>query len=133
MNEVGITGPVKFSFNTGDITRKAMAFWCVMLPRKLIGEIGLLDEVFDPGMGEDGDFSIKAQLRGYELVQTPVDYDLKFGDGVGREFPIIHIGSGTFGWTDSSGIIKRNKALSSICNMNFNNTKKPCSDIFKKN
>lgn len=111
MNEVGITGPVKFSFNTGNITRKAMAFWCVMLPRKLIREIGLLDEVFDPGMGEDGDFSIKAQLRGYELVQTPVDYDLKFGDGVGREFPIIHIGSGTFGWTDSSGIIKRNKAL----------------------
>ena len=97
--EVGVTGPVKFSFPTEDIERHAMAFWCVMIPRKLFDEIGLLDEIFSPGMGEDGDFCIRAEQAGYSLVQVPTDESIKFGDSIKHfDFPISHVGSGTFGW-----------------------------------
>lgn len=108
---VGVTGPVKFKFKTGEIDRHAMAFWCVMIPRHLFDEIGLLDEIFDPGMGEDGDFCIKAELAGYSLVQVPADTSTTFGEPLGDDFPIMHVGSGTFGWMNADGIIERNKKI----------------------
>ena len=110
-----ITGPVKFDFMTGDVKRTAMAFWCVMMERKLFDEIGLLDEIFSPGMGEDGDFCIRAELAGNKLVQVPEDFSHMFGEGKlvdgEYEFPIYHKGSGTFGWKDHSDIIGRNKKI----------------------
>lgn len=108
-----ITGPVKFDFYTGPIRRQAMAFWCVMIPRKLFDEIGYLDETFSPGMGEDGDFCIRAQLAGHPLVQVPNDDTHLFGtaEQLGSTFPIFHKGSGTFGWSDHGGIIERNKKI----------------------
>lgn len=110
--KVGVTGPVKFSFNTGEIERHAMAFWCVMIPRKLFDEIGLLDEIFSPGMGEDGDFCIRAEQAGYSLVQVPTDMSIKFGNPIEKfDFPIAHVGSGTFGWMDGGDIIERNKQI----------------------
>lgn len=118
---IGITGPVKFVFDTGRVKREAMAFWCVMIPRRLFDELGLLDEVFSPGMGEDGDFCVKATIAGYELCQVPLDGTHEFGDEVPQNwlhllipdqvFPIAHVGSGTFGWLRSDEIIERNKRL----------------------
>jgi GT2 family glycosyltransferase len=110
--KVGITGPVKFHWDLGGIERRAIAFWCAMIPRRLFGEQGLLDEAFSPGMGEDGDFSIKAEMAGYRLVQVPVDRDGEFGKGVAdSSFPIYHLGSGTFRDKDYSEVKKRNDAI----------------------
>lgn len=110
--KVGVTGPVKFSWDCGGIERKAIAFWCAMIPRKLFGEAGLLDEAFSPGMGEDGDFCIKAELAGYKLVQVPNDGSEEFGKGIpNQQFPIFHKGSGTFSENDYSEVSKRNTAL----------------------
>lgn len=110
--KVGITGPVKFSWDCGGIMRRAMAFWCVMIPRKLFKELGLLDEIFSPGMGEDGDFSIKAEMAGYRLVQVPNDGGAEFGKGIpSQQFPIYHLGSGTFSGKDYSDIAKRNSEI----------------------
>jgi hypothetical protein len=108
-----ITGPVKFSFKTGDIEREALAFWCVMMRRDLFDEIGLLDEIFSPGMGEDGDFCIRAALKGHPLIQVPQDGVHKFKQEKQPPsmFPMMHRGSGTFGWSDNSGLIARNKQI----------------------
>jgi len=110
-----ITGPVKFQFNTGTIERHAMAFWCVMMERKIFDEIGLLDEIFSPGMGEDGDFCIRAELAGHELVQVPNNHTHEFGTIDNTKpwssFPMFHKGSGTFGWMDAGGLIERNKQI----------------------
>ena len=116
-----ITGPVKFRFKTGDIDRDAMAFWCVMIPRELFTELGPLDEIFSPGMGEDGDFCIKASLAGHDLVQVPIDGTHEFGtdpsgniiipDEPWKVFPIMHKGSGTFGWLDAGDLIEKNKRI----------------------
>jgi GT2 family glycosyltransferase len=109
---VGITGPVKFSFPCGTTKRYAIAFWCAMMKRKLFTELGPLDEIFSPGTGEDGDFSIKTEQAGYKLVQIPVDGCEEFGKGIPNQaFPIFHKGSGTFGDKDYSDIVTRNSKI----------------------
>jgi glycosyl transferase/beta-hydroxylase protein BlmF len=113
-NKTGVSGPVKFTFECGSNIKTAMAFWCVMIPAMLFDELGLLDEIFSPGMGEDADFSIKAELAGYALVQVPNDTSVKFGDGIPvpeQVFPIYHKGSGTFGDDDYSKISAINTDL----------------------
>lgn len=92
----GISGPVKFSWDCGGVEKRAIAFWCCMFKRSLIEKIGYLDEIFYPGMGEDGDYSIKAELAGYKLVQVPADRGTKFGEPLWDDFPIWHKGNGTF-------------------------------------
>lgn len=125
-----ITGPVRFDFNTGNIPRSAMAFWCVMIPATLFDELGLLDEAFSPGMGEDGDFCIKADLAGYKSIQVPFDdthqfgvekpkQNIYFGEAPYQVFPIMHRGSATFGQGDYSDIIERNK---NMLNQRYGNT-----------
>jgi len=95
--KVGITGPLKFFWNCRGVVRNAIGFFCVMIKRTLFDELGLLDEIFNPGMGEDGDFSIKAEMAGYKLVQVPTEAPREFGQGVTRmDFPIYHRGNGTF-------------------------------------
>lgn len=108
-NKVGITGPVKFSFDCGETKRNAIAFWCALIPRAFFFEYGLLDEIFSPGMGEDGDFSIRIEELGHRLVQVPYDVGSEFGKGIPvQQFPIYHLGSGTFSDKDYSEIAKRN-------------------------
>lgn len=110
--DVGITGPVKFRFMTGEVEQTALAFWCVMISRDVVEQIGLLDEIFSPGMGEDGDYCIRTRLAGFKLVRVPYDEETVFGDNVEAVgFPMRHYGSGTFGQGDYSEIIKRNKQI----------------------
>ncbi len=109
----GMAAPVKFHWTCGKTRRSAMAFWCVMFPKRLWqGEIGPLDEIFSPGTGEDGDWSIKVEEAGYRLVQVPIDGSSEFGTGIPNQiFPIMHKGSGTFGAQDHSKLIERNSKI----------------------
>lgn len=107
----GITGPVKFTWDCGGITRAAMAFWLIMMRRDLFAKIGMLDEIFSPGMGEDGDFSIKTELAGYKLTSVPADLVGEFEVGIKNIwFPIWHKGNGTFADDDTikNSVIQRN-------------------------
>jgi GT2 family glycosyltransferase len=116
----GITGPVKFSWPCGNVKKTAIAFWCAMISRRLIEDIGILDEIYSPGMGEDGDFSIRAEVVGYKLVQVPVEASTEFGKKLkDHSFPIYHKGSGTFGNMLELGndvIAKNNKVLANKFN-----------------
>lgn len=130
-DKVGITGPTKFTLRLGEVKKTCMAFWCVLFRKNLINQIGFLDEIFSPGMGEDMDFSIKAEMLGYKLVQVPYDpspddpaieYSLVHTPGEHIEysfksawgqpyynFPLIHLGSSTFNAVkDKDYIMERN-------------------------
>ena len=119
--KTGITGPVKFYWDCNGIIRNAMAFWCVMIKREILEKLSYyennrklyLNEIFNPGMGEDGDFSIKTELLGYNLVQVPNNNSNEFGKPPINNFPIYHKGNGTF--EDPSlqkdQIIERNKKI----------------------
>jgi GT2 family glycosyltransferase len=45
-----------------------LAFFCAMIRRDVIEQIGLLDEAFGPGLGDDDDYSIRARAAGYRLA-----------------------------------------------------------------
>ena len=110
----GITGPVKFDWDCGGNTYECMAFWLVMMRRELFSEIGTLDEIYSPGMGEDGDFCIRATRAGYSLVGVPHDVKGHFDTGlVSQQFPIFHVGNGTFADdnAEKNAVIARNNII----------------------
>jgi len=69
-------------------------FFCVMVVKKLFDEIGYLNEEYTPGSGEDMEFCILAQQKGYEICQSYdiMPLDEKYFTG---NFPIYHLGEGT--------------------------------------
>lgn len=75
--------------------------YCVALRRKMLESIGLLDEVFSPGSGEDIDICIRARMYGWKTVNAdPIRHKMVYE---GRQlqtneytFPIWHVGESTF-------------------------------------
>lgn len=111
---VGITGPAKFDWDCAGRNLQAMAFWLVMIKREVFERVGMLDEIFSPGMGEDGDFCIKATMCGYSMVSVPDDLTGHFDTGiVNFAFPIYHVGNGTFNdpTEEKLAIIERNNKI----------------------
>jgi len=69
-------------------------FFCVMVDRKLFDEVGMLNEEYTPGSGEDMEFCILAQKKGYQICEVFEKFALddKYFTG---NFPIYHYGEGT--------------------------------------
>ena len=66
---VGITGPVRnFCYAAN---RSFLIFFCVMVRTAMLREIGILDEIFSPGSGEDTDLCCRAEDRGWKVCQIP--------------------------------------------------------------
>ncbi len=100
-DKVGVTGPL--ASRCPIINRKFLLFFCVMIEKNIFDEIGLLDEIFNPGFAEDMDFCIRAENKGYKLIQVPLD-DINC-----RDFPIYHKAEGTvFDLKDWDKITERN-------------------------
>jgi GT2 family glycosyltransferase len=90
--KVGIVGPI--ISHCVPIDRDFIIFFCAMIPKKLFEEIGLLDEAFSPGAGEDVDFCVKAQRSGYKIAIAGAINDTRPGLYIGS-VPIWHKGEGT--------------------------------------
>lgn len=105
-DNVGLTGPLELFDDYANSS--ALIFFCVMVKRELFDKIGLLDEIFTPGGGEDIDFSVRAKLAGYDAVQV-VSSEYNGVTNVGN-FPIWHKDNKTFGDIPEYGnyIVKRN-------------------------
>ena len=111
-DKIGITGSVRMHHKT--INRNFLLFYSVMIKRQMFDIVGLLDEAFNPGAGEDTDFCIKVEDAGYRCVQVPYDNMelVQNGDVIGCYFPIYHPGSVTThelsNWNE---VVKRNDDL----------------------
>ncbi len=94
---VGITGPLDGYMH--EIGFHFIIFFCCMIKREVINRVGLLDEGFREGGGEDLDFCYRAIKAGFRFVRVPEDISL-FVDkdnqnlAVGS-FPIYHVGEAT--------------------------------------
>ena len=73
-------------------------FFCTMIRKSVFEQLGGLDEIFTPGIGEDTDFCCKVQRAGHRITQVPDDDDYRFYDHNRRlgNFPIFHAGTKTF-------------------------------------
>jgi GT2 family glycosyltransferase len=108
--KVGITGPLK-QF-CPHAKRDFLVFFCACLRAKMLKEIGILDEIFSPGAGEDTDLAVRAQDAGWKVLQVP---DEKLGQGNGLmigSFPIYHEGEKTVNdLPDWKEIFERNSKI----------------------
>ena len=77
------------------IKRNFGIFFCVMIDRKVFDKIGLLNEDYGTGSGEDIEFCMEAELAGFSIIQ-PVQmvWSNEAMLHVGT-FPIYHRGEGT--------------------------------------
>lgn len=91
--QCGITCSTKmYSEHAG---REFAIFYCVMIHRKVFDKIGLLNEEYGVGSGEDIEFSIETEKAGFDVVQVSenrIDHDLKMWIS---DFPLYHKGEGT--------------------------------------
>ncbi|WP_010271059.1 glycosyltransferase family 2 protein [Paenibacillus senegalensis] len=62
---------------------KRLVGFCLLFRRKVMEDIGLLDERFTPGHYEDDDYCYRARLRGYRLL-------------IARDCYVHHLGSASF-------------------------------------
>lgn len=93
--------------------RQAFIGCLIMTKRSIWEEVGGFDEIFDPGMGEDSDFSFKIADRGYKLVTAggssgidPIFKKEKRAFEI--QFPIFHKSWGTCG---TPGTAERNNRI----------------------
>jgi len=57
----------------------ALPFACVKITYDVICGVGLLDEAYGPGGGEDYDYCLRAYLKGFSVAYAPGSYILHFG------------------------------------------------------
>lgn len=107
--KLAISGPL--ALHDMDVDHKFIVFYCAMIKREMFDILGLLDEVFSPGYGEDIDFAMRALAAGYEIKEI-CENKFENGTNVGN-FPMWHKGTQTFKDIDEYGsvIVKRNQAI----------------------
>lgn len=75
--------------------RDFAVFFCVMIHRKVFNRIGLLNQEYGVGGGEDTEFCIEAENAGFKILEaTPKSWSDNNMLYVGN-FPIYHKGEGT--------------------------------------
>jgi len=93
--KIGMTGVMLF-IGDANFSNDFIMFFCAMTTRKVIDEVGLLDENFGLGGVEDVDYGLRLILAGYELVEVPNDGKTKRSSGMSSgTFPIFHAGCST--------------------------------------
>lgn len=103
---MGVTGPQKLWCPHSK--HWFIIFFCAMIKRTVIEKLGLLDESFNPGGGEDTEYSIRAKANGYEITMISPDSEVW---SYGTPFPIYHQAEATVnGLSDWDAIFNRNSA-----------------------
>lgn len=109
-SQMGITGPMK-TF-CPEAKRDFLIGFCVCIKRSLFGQVGLLDEVFSPGYGEDCDFCCKLEDAGYKIEQVLPTNDYYGPNQMKGQFPIYHIGNVTFkNWPGGEELLAKNNKI----------------------
>jgi glycosyltransferase involved in cell wall biosynthesis len=89
--KVGVTGPLKHSSEPAG--HDFLIFFCAMLRRQAVAEVGLLNEDYEEGGGADTEWCIEAERKGWEVVQVPDTAPLNHKEGLAHgAFPIHHKG-----------------------------------------
>ena len=88
----GISGPILS--HSPETNRDFIIFFCAMIDRKVFNTIGLLNEEYGTGSGEDIEFCIEAINAGFEQFECLPKRALNEHTYTG-DFPIYHVGEAT--------------------------------------
>lgn len=119
---VGITGSHKLW--DIDTQHEFIIFFCAMLRRTMVEQLGGLDESLSPFYGEDITMCIEAERAGWKWVQVPVGEECHLVEVPNSEhlpewkrakwvgnFPIMHDGESTLGQLPNHvEVVERNRA-----------------------
>ena len=83
----GLTGSLKLY--SEHAKSDFIVFFLTMISKKVIDDIGYLDEIFSPGSGEDIDYCMRAKQKSYQIIQVPNEKEFQDNQWVSR-FPIYH-------------------------------------------
>lgn len=89
----GISGPIKQM--SVEANHPFVVFFCAMIARGVFDAIGLLNEDYLVGGGEDTEFCIEAERAGYTVEQCTTYMDILDETTYGGDFPIYHAGEKT--------------------------------------
>jgi O-antigen biosynthesis protein len=108
-DKMAITGTNRYREH--EINKDFLIFFCVLIKQTVFKQIGLLDEIFSPGYGEDIDFCIRVENSGLKWQCVDIT-TIQDGRHIGY-FPLYHEGTATF--RDQleyySQIVARNKLI----------------------
>jgi FkbM family methyltransferase len=90
--DVGISGPI--IQHSPDAGRDFCVFFCAMIDKKVFERIGLLNEEYGVGSGEDVEFCVEAVNAGFKMAETNPK-TLSNPEFYVGGFPIYHVGEGT--------------------------------------
>jgi glycosyltransferase involved in cell wall biosynthesis len=90
--QCGISGPL-VSYSP-EANHNFAVFFCVMIDRRVFNTIGILNEEYGVGSGEDTEFCIEANRAGFLTIETGEKHILNDVMYTGF-FPIYHKGEGT--------------------------------------
>lgn len=99
--KMALTGTLKLFDH--DIKHDFIVFCCALIKHDVFYKIGLPDEIFSPGYGEDIDFSMRVLAAGLEWKCVDETKPIN-GMHIGN-FPIWHKGTKTFGEVPSYGTV----------------------------
>lgn len=112
LERTGMTGPMLFKGIEGQ-SNDFIMFFCAMTTRKIIDEVGYLDEIYSPGGVEDIDYGLRLILADYKLISVPINENVSKNPNLSTgSFPIYHPGGTTCskepGWNE---ILVRNNNI----------------------
>jgi GT2 family glycosyltransferase len=112
-DKVGLVAPAVFDYKSEHIKKDKSIVGFLMATRKEIWDkLGGFDEIFDPGIGEDTDFSFKVQDLGYiislpqYMTVTPWNPEGQMYTG---NFPIWHKSALSYNGNTKLEVLKRNE------------------------
>lgn len=108
--KMGLTAPMK-TFSPS-ANHWFLIFFCVMIHRKVIDKIGLLDEAFY-SYGEDTSYCIEAEKAGFKIKQVPRDSNEYYEHNrMTGDFQIWHDGNVSHkNWVGGEELIAKNNAI----------------------
>ena len=89
---MGICGPIVQ--HSPDANHGFCVFFCAMIGKKVFDKIGLLNEEYGVGTGEDVEFCIETMRAGFGMAQA-AHKELLSEVAYTGSFPIYHVGEGT--------------------------------------
>lgn len=68
-------------YGTGAVDVPAGISFCILIPRRVLAEVGLMDPVFGRGYCEETDWTLRSKARGYRIALAPGVFVYHAGQG----------------------------------------------------